>query len=97
MKYQAIVASLTLFVLSACAESSTASRAESAGAAELSREAAVSEAQQDARSRFNLTAANVMASRSGRFWLIDLRTQDGARAHYAIGTDGSIRERRLYP
>jgi hypothetical protein len=93
MKYQRLAATLALVVLSGCAASQTSAPS----APELSRADAVTEARRDAQLRFNFTPTGVIATRSGQFWLVDMRTADGARAHYAIAADGSIRERRLLP
>ncbi len=63
---------------------------------EISREVAVSTARRDAASTFNIVApSGVMASRAGRYWVVDLRTPEGTGAHYAIADDGMIRERRM--
>lgn len=93
MKYQRLTVSLALVLLSGCAASPLVAPA----APEITRADAVTEARRDAQARFNFQASDAIASRSGPFWLVDLRTADGARAHYAIATDGSIRERRLTP
>ena len=53
-------------------------------------------ARQDAAARFQMTALpTAIASRAGRYWLVDLRAPDGGGLHYAIAADGTIRERRV--
>lgn len=95
MKYPRLVLTLAAVALSGCAGSTmTAPPPE---APEISRATAVTQAREDAQRHFNFEASGAIASRSGRFWLVDLRTADGARAHYAISADGSIRERRISP
>lgn len=64
--------------------------------AEISRAGAVDAARQDAAIRFRVVDVSAVAvSRSGRYWVVDLRTRDGAGLHYAIAGDGTIRERRV--
>jgi hypothetical protein len=96
MQYQRLILPLALLALSACA---TLSEAEEPGAAapEITREAAVAEARRDAQTRYQFIADRASAMRSGRVWVVDLRTADGAIAHYAIAGDGSIRERSFTP
>jgi hypothetical protein len=96
MQYQRLILPLALLALSACA---TLSEAEEpiAAAPEISREAAVAQARSDAQARYNFITDRVTAMRNGRVWVVDLRTADGALAHYAIAGDGSIRERSFTP
>ncbi|APR87517.1 hypothetical protein A7982_12866 [Minicystis rosea] len=64
--------------------------------AEISRAGAVDAARQDAALRFRVVDVSAVAvSRSGRYWVVDLRTRDGGGVHYAIAGDGTIRERRM--
>jgi hypothetical protein len=65
-------------------------------AQEITRDAAVREARNDAAIRFQLVApSSVVANRVGHYWLVDLVGPEGSRLHYAIATDGMIRERRV--
>jgi hypothetical protein len=62
----------------------------------ISRDDAVSAARQDAASRFRgVDVSTVAVSRSGQYWVVDLRGKEGGGVHYAIAADGSIRERRV--
>jgi hypothetical protein len=98
MKQHPFAASIVLSfaLLAGCAEQQPAEAPVSIGTAEISRDVAVSTARQDAAARFALhTPASVFVSRSGRYWVVDLRTADGGALHYAIAGDGTIRERRM--
>jgi hypothetical protein len=66
---------------------------------ELRRADAIATAQRDATRRFgDGYSSRVEAQYSGGFWVVDLRTADGAGLHYAISArDGSIRERDMRP
>ncbi len=96
MKYPRFILPLALLALSGCAGLSTAEPG-AAVAPEITRDAAVAAARRDAQLRYDFVTAGVSASRGGGVWIIDLRTADGALAHYAISVDGSIRERRFTP
>ena len=97
MKQHQLVAPLVAIALSTLAAGCAESTPPAASAPiEIGRAAAVDTARADAAGRFRLGAlSTVNVSRSGRYWLVDLRSRDGEGLHYAIATDGSIRERRV--
>jgi hypothetical protein len=94
MKQHPVSVALIALALSGCAElpENTAP-----AAPEITREAAVAAARRDAESHFHITVpqGGALANRTGRYWIIDLRAPDGGGLHYAISTDGAIRERRF--
>lgn len=95
MKHPIAVA-LAMLSLAACSEPTNGFLPAQSAVAEVSRDAAVAMAKRDAADRFQMTALpTVMASRQGRYWVIEMRSPDGAGLHYAIAGDGSIRERRV--
>lgn len=83
---------VAISLLAGCAEQTRpAERIET----EISSQVAVTTARRDAQSRFNLAEpASVAVSRAGRYWVVDIRAAGGGGVHYAIATDGTIRERR---
>jgi hypothetical protein len=96
MKHPILAAALAMLSLAACADPANTFLPAQAPQAELSRDAAVATAKRDAADRFQMTALpTVMASRQGRYWVIEMRSPDGAGLHYAIAGDGTIRERRV--
>lgn len=93
-QYPFFAAVLLTLSLAGCAETQSAP-AEPA-IREIGREAAVNTARRDAAENFRLTEpAGVVASRVGRYWVVELRTPEGGALRYAIGGDGMIRERRM--
>lgn len=90
--FVAALASAALSSLVGCAESTPPA---ASAPAEIGRDTAVTTARNDAAGRFRVDVSTVAVSRSGRYWLVDLRTADGGGLHYAIATDGTIRERRV--
>lgn len=100
MKQHLIASLLSLLVsttlagcLAGCADQRPAAEPT---AQEISSADAVSAARRDAANRFRLTEVSAVAvMRAGRYWVVDLRGRDGGGLHYAIATDGSIRERRM--
>lgn len=90
--FAAVLSILALVTLCGCAESTPQA---ASAPVEIGRDAAVSTARNDAAGRFNVDVATVNVSRSGRYWVVDLRTRDGGGLHYAIASDGTIRERRV--
>ena len=87
-----LVTVVTLVVAGGCADQKPAAEP---AAVEISSAEAVHAARRDAAYRFRLTDVSAVAvSRAGRYWVVDLRANDGAGIHYAIAHDGSIRERR---
>lgn len=88
-----LFASLTFF---GCAEQKPAAEPAPTLGAEIGSAAAITTARQDAANRFRMVdVTGVSVIRAGRYWVVDLRGRDGGGVHYAIGTDGSIRERRM--
>jgi hypothetical protein len=84
---------LSFSMLAGCAEQKPA---EGPAPLEISRDAAVTTARQDAAARFAMVApASVFVSHSGRYWIVDLRSAEGSALRYAIAADGTIRERRM--
>lgn len=84
-----------LVALAGCSSQSSARSPDDLAPAEISRDAAVAEARRDAAFHFQEAPLSaVVASRMGRYWVVELRTQGGRGLHYAIATDGAIRERR---
>lgn len=88
-----VLAVLASFHLAGCADQKPATEP---ATAEIGSAAAITTARQDAANRFRMVdVAGVSVLRAGRYWVVDLRGRDGGGVHYAIGTDGSIRERRM--
>jgi hypothetical protein len=95
MKQYLVTLTLTLVTLVTLAGCADQRPSQAPFATEISSADAVQAARRDAAYRFSLTDVSAVAvSRAGRYWVVDLRANDGAGLHYAISTDGSIRERR---
>jgi hypothetical protein len=96
MKQHLLVASLAVSALLPLAGCAAAPPAAAPEPADIGRAAAVDAARQDAAARFRVVDVTmVSASRSGRYWVVDLVGREGGAVHYAIASDGSIRERRV--
>lgn len=65
---------------------------------ELSKSAAIQNAQRDAAYRFaDVQVAHVDARRQGGFWVVELMSTSGAGLRYTISAlDGSIRQRNTF-
>jgi hypothetical protein len=93
MKQYPFIAMLAL-ALAGCAETTSAPAEPTIQ--EIGRDAAVTAARRDAAHNFHLAEpAGVIASRVGRYWVVELRTPEGGALRYAIAGDGMIRERRM--
>lgn len=96
MKQYPFAAALAVFAFSSLAGCAESTPPAASAPAEIGRDTAVSTARSDAADRFRaVDVATVAVMRSGRYWVVDLRTRDGGGLHYAIASDGTIRERRV--
>jgi hypothetical protein len=63
---------------------------------DLDRTSALDRARADAASRYgDRWIAWVDVQRLGRYWVVELRASNGKGLHYAIATDGAIKERSM--
>ena len=100
MKYPSRASTLLVFLISIGLAACGGVDGNSAGAtqaepAEVSRELAVNTARSDAATHFQApSTAATGARQTGPYWVIELRTPNGAGLRYAISrVDGSIRQR----
>jgi hypothetical protein len=96
MKHLSIVCAALLAALACGCEAQPAPRAPVAApeAPAMTRDLAIRTARYDAISRFgDGWIAWQDAQKLGRYWVVELRSQNGRGLRYSIASDGSIRER----
>lgn len=94
----ALSLSLALAALAGCDAPKPAPRAATQAPRELTREAAIQNAQRDAAFRYaEVSIARVDARRLGGFWVVELTAVNGSGLRYTISAlDGSIRGRNSF-